>query len=90
MLTSVFNIILYADRATYFCDLINSIAEAKMDIAFSHKLICGTKVNFIYNINKQDTSRRYSSYTGTIHECICIEANQSRKPDLHILSLIVY
>ena len=26
---------------------------------------CGSKVNFIYNINKRDTSRRSSTYTGT-------------------------
>ena len=32
---------------------------------FELLLKCGSKVNFIYNINTQDTSRRSSSYTGT-------------------------
>ena len=45
-------------------------------------------MNFIYNINRQNTSKTYSSYTGTLnqqnteHECHCIRATMNRTSDL--------
>ena len=58
---------------------------------------CGSKVNFIYNINKQDTFRRsscilygYINQQNTEHKCLWIEAAMNWTPDLPTWSQTPY